>query len=115
MRKFMKLLIAVLILLSSVTAQEPKVVEATFKASGNCGQCKTRIENALKIKEVKYAKWDKKSKIVTLAYLSPDISLDSLQRRVAAVGHDTEKYKASDAVYSNLPGCCLYRGPDKTH
>jgi len=100
---------------SSGTAQESKVVEATFRVSGNCSQCKARIEKALTIKEVKYAKWDKKSKIVTVAYLSPAVSLDSLQHRVAAVGHDTENFKASDAVYSTLPGCCLYRGSDGAH
>jgi Cu(I)/Ag(I) efflux system membrane fusion protein len=43
------------------------------------------------------------------------ISLDSLQQRIAAVGHDTEKYKAADSVYAELPSCCLYRGTEKSH
>jgi len=115
----MKLALAVLgsiLLLSGVAiAQEPTVVEAKIHVSGNCSMCKTRIEKALKIKEVKYAKWDKRSKNLTVAYLSPSISLDSLQQRLAAVGHDTEKYKAPDAVYSALPACCLYRDNSTTH
>ncbi len=107
---------ALLSVLSSATlAQNPQVVEATFKAAGNCNMCKNRIEKALKIKEVKYAKWDKKNQEVTVAYLSPSMTLDSLQQRVAAVGHDTEKFKAPDAVYADLPGCCLYRDSQNTH
>jgi mercuric ion binding protein len=103
------------LLASSGLAQESTVVEATFKALGNCTMCKTRIEKALKIKEVKFAKWDKKTKMVTVAYRPSAISIDSLEHRVAAVGHDTEKYRAPDDVYSELPGCCLYRDADKTH
>jgi hypothetical protein len=106
---------SLLILSTLALAQQPSVVEAKFPVSGNCGACKTRIEKSLKIKEVKFARWDKTSKVLTVAYLSPSITIDSLQQRLAAVGHDTEKYKAPDAVYSALPECCLYRGNTTTH
>jgi hypothetical protein len=43
------------------------------------------------------------------------IEADSLHKRVAAVGHDTEKFKAPDSVYASLPKCCLYRENPKTH
>jgi periplasmic mercuric ion binding protein len=109
-------LFAMLIALSSfLVSQENVVKEAEVKVFGNCGSCKSRIEKALKIKEVKSARWDKKSKMLSIAYLSPAITLDSLEQRVAAVGHDTEKYKAADAVYSELPACCLYRSGEKSH
>ncbi len=91
------------------------VKETEFKVSGNCGQCKTRIEKSMKIKEVKMAKWDKSTKMLKIAYLSDKISLDSLQQRIASVGHDTEKYKSDDATYANLPGCCLYRDGNGGH
>jgi periplasmic mercuric ion binding protein len=107
---------ALLISLSSfLVSQENVVKEAQVKVSGNCSQCKTRIEKALKIKEVKSAKWNQKSKMLSVAYLSPAITLDSLEQRLAAVGHDTEKFKAADAVYNELPSCCLYRGKEKSH
>ncbi|MBI2429645.1 MAG: heavy-metal-associated domain-containing protein [Ignavibacteriales bacterium] len=83
--------------------------EVKFKSLGNCGMCQKRIEKSLKINEVSSASWDKKSKMLTVKYNASAITLDSLQQRVAAVGHDTEKFKASDDVYENLPGCCLYR------
>lgn len=100
---------------SILPAQENSIEEAEFKVFGNCGQCKSRIEKSLKIKEVKYAKWNTKTKMLRVAYLSPAITIDSLQQRVAAVGHDTEKYKALDSVYSQLPEGCRYRDNPKSH
>jgi len=47
--------------------------------------------------------------MLSFVYLSPAITIDSLQQRVAAVGHDTEKIKALDAVYNTLDECCQYR------
>ena len=32
-----------------------------------------------------------------------------IQKKIAEVGHDTEKYSADDKVYENLPGCCHYK------
>jgi periplasmic mercuric ion binding protein len=105
------LIISILILaLFSINAiASDNIKEEKFKVSGNCGECKTRIEEAMKIKEVKFAKWDKKSKMLTVAFDSKTMTADSLQKLAASVGHDTEKYKASDEVYNNLPSCCLYR------
>jgi len=91
------------------------VKEGEFKVSGLCGMCKSRIEKTLKISEVKFAKWDKKSKMLKVAFLSEKITLDSLQQLVASVGHDTEKFKAADSTYAKLPGCCLYRDGQETH
>jgi hypothetical protein len=114
----MKTIIGSLIALFLVTflsvAQEAKTTQATFTAYGNCGQCKARIEKALQIKEVKLAKWSRKDKLVTVVYNASAITLDSLQHRVALVGHDTEKFKAANAVYNELPPCCLYRHSGQT-
>lgn len=104
-----------LILLSAPAVSGDAVKETSFTVSGLCNMCKNRIEKAMKIPEVKYAKWDKKSKQLKVAYLSESISLDSLQQRLAAVGHDTEKFKAADETYNGLPGCCLYRDGGSTH
>jgi hypothetical protein len=99
----------------TLAAQGNTVRIASFKAYGNCSQCKSRIENALKIKEVKRVQWIKSNKMVTVAYSPSAITVDSLQKRVAAVGHDTEKFKALDSVYSELPECCKYRNKTKKH
>ncbi len=114
MKKLISLSIVLLFVLTTF-AQDKKVTEAEIKVSGNCGMCKKRIEKAVKIKEVKFAKWDKNSKILKVAYLSSDITIDSLQHRIAEAGHDTEKFKAPKSVYENLPDCCLYRDGNNTH
>lgn len=101
--------------LSIIAFAGETVKETEFKVSGNCGMCKIRIEKSMKIKEVKMAKWDKSSKMLKVAYLSEKISLDSLQKRIASVGHDTENFKAETSVYENLPGCCLYRDGVSDH
>ncbi|MEW6508902.1 MAG: ATPase [Bacteroidota bacterium] len=114
MKKLSLLLTALFISVSSVMAQEKEIVESEFKVFGNCSMCKTRIEKAVKIKEVKYAKWNKDTKMLKVAFDS-SIPVDSLQKRIAEAGHDTEKFKAKDDVYAALPKCCLYRDNPKTH
>jgi len=100
---------------SFTSAQEFTTQEAQLKVFGNCGMCKTRIEKAVAIKEVKYAKWNKSTKMLRIAFRTPGMTVDSLEQRIAAVGHDTEQYKASDEVYASLPSCCLYRNSENTH
>jgi hypothetical protein len=100
---------------SFTSAQESTIQEAQLKVSGNCGMCKTRIEKAVAIKEVKYAKWNKSTKMLRIAFRTPGMTLDSLEQRIAAAGHDTEKFKAPDGVYASLPSCCLYRNGEDTH
>jgi copper chaperone CopZ len=114
MKKLIAFIAIIVTVVSISLSQESKITDTVFTVYGNCGSCQTRIEKALKIKEVKYAKWDKKKKLVIVAYDATAISLDSLQQRVAAVGHDTEKFKALDAVYQELPPCCLYRSFKKS-
>jgi hypothetical protein len=84
----------------------------TFKVWGNCDMCKARIEKAAKINGVS-KDWNKDTKILTLVYNPSDVKPDDILKKVAAVGHDTEKFKASDEVYKNLPGCCRYERESK--
>lgn len=84
--------------------------QAMFKVSGNCDMCKDRIETAAKgIKGVLSATWDADKQMMQLRFDPKKTSADAVQKAVAASGHDTEKYKAPDSVYSELPECCLYR------
>ena len=81
----------------------------SFKVHGVCEQCKDRIENALKVKGVRSAVWDMESQQLSLVYNPAKISLDKIENRIVAVGHDIENKKAKIGVYSALPKCCLYR------
>jgi copper chaperone CopZ len=80
----------------------------SFKVWGNCDMCKTRIEKAVREEGATSAAWDSKTKMVTVTFDPLKTSVDALSKKIAAVGHDTEKYKAPDDVYSKLPGCCHY-------
>lgn len=81
----------------------------SIKVSGNCESCKARIEKAAKVDGVTKADWNMKTKILTLVYNPSKVKSVDIQKKIAAVGHDTPKYKATAAVYNALPGCCKYR------
>jgi mercuric ion binding protein len=80
----------------------------TIKVSGNCGMCKSRIEKAAKEEGATSASWDSKTQLATVTFDPAKTSADALSKKFAAVGHDTEKYKADDKTYAALPGCCHY-------
>lgn len=105
------MLVAVCLLFaSSVFAQEKT---DTITVSGECGMCKSRIQKALKLEGISSAIWDTETKLLTVTYSSDKLSNDDIQKKVAAVGHDTEKYEAEDVVYNKLPGCCKYERKEK--
>jgi Cu(I)/Ag(I) efflux system membrane fusion protein len=80
------------------------------KVSGNCEQCKKRIETAAKsVAGVVSAEWNVTDKMLHLQFDASKTNLDTIQKAVAKAGHDTEKFKAPDEVYSKLPECCLNR------
>lgn len=79
-----------------------------FKVFGNCGMCKKRIQKAAKIDGVTAADWNVDSKILTISFDEKKVKPNQVQEAVAAIGHDTELYKADDAVYAELPECCQY-------
>jgi Cu(I)/Ag(I) efflux system membrane fusion protein len=81
---------------------------AQFTVGGNCGMCKDRIEAAaLSVDGVIDANWNQESKTIHVNFSAP-ASEDAIQKAIAKVGHDTEKYKANDAVYKALHECCKY-------
>jgi len=80
----------------------------TIKVYGECAMCKNRIQEALKIEGVAAANWDTETKLLTITYNPAKISNEGIQKKIAAIGHDTEKYRANDKAYEKLPGCCHY-------
>lgn len=111
MKSVKLLMLAAFAMLSvSVIAQEKT---DSFKVYGNCGMCKKRIEKTAKVDGVSAASWDAQTKMLTITYDAAKVSNDSIQKKVAAVGHDTEKFEADDKVYEKLPGCCLYERKKK--
>jgi len=80
-----------------------------FNVGGKCEMCKARIEKSAKVTGVSKATWDTKTKKLTLTYDPTKVKTDAVLKALAAVGHDSNKFKATDKVYNSLPGCCKYR------
>jgi Cu(I)/Ag(I) efflux system membrane fusion protein len=91
-------------------ASSETLTKTEFKVSGNCEMCKDRIETAAKsVAGVASAEWNSETKMLKVQFDGSKTSSDKLQKVIAQAGHDTEKYKAPDDVYKELPECCLYR------
>lgn len=114
--KAVKLFLAVILLTvfgvttSAQTKSKPSVQQKTetFKVWGKCDMCKDRIEKAVKAEGATIADWNIKTSMLTVTFDITKTNIDLLGKKLASIGHDTEKYKAPDDVYEKLPGCCHY-------
>ena len=105
-------MVLVFITMTTVSAQTEK--KETFKVAGNCGMCKTRIEQAAKsVEGVDSAYWNKETKMIEVAYDSKKVDIHKVHMAIAKAGHDTKMHKATDEVYNKLPGCCKYERLNK--
>ena len=90
------------------------LAKASILVMGNCDQCKQRIESAARsVPGVASAVWGVDTKKLDVQFDIQKTSSDDIQKAIAKVGHDTEKYKAPEDVYKSLPGCCLYGKPNQ--
>lgn len=81
----------------------------SFTVAGKCDMCKKRIDTAAKaVTGVLEASWEVESKELTVKLDTEKTSMEEVQKAVAAVGHDTEAFKAADETYENLHACCNY-------
>jgi Cu(I)/Ag(I) efflux system membrane fusion protein len=95
---------------SRTNSSSETLMQQQLKVAGNCDMCKERIETAAKsVAGVYKADWSADTKQLQLTFDSTKTTVDQVAKAIAAVGHDTQKYKATDAVYKALPECCLYR------
>ena len=101
-----------LMLVNTLCIAQNKISELSFKVFGECEQCKSRIELAAKIKGVKLAVWDVDTKMLQLSFDPDQVSLEKIQNKIVAVGHDLIDKKANNQVYNALPACCHYRNAE---
>ena len=118
--KTIKTMLAIMIAFASfqsASAQSDKLQRTigintqTIQVNGVCDMDKRRIENTtLNVEGIKTAVWDVDTKLLTITYsIYKKEAIDNVQRKLASIGHDTEKYRATDAAYNDLPICCHYR------
>ena len=115
----MKNLITVLVLLiTTVTFSQNKNTRVSFEVNGVCNMCKARIEKAcIKTKGVKTAVWDVDTHELKVVFDERKTNVNTIEKNVAAAGHDTEHVKATDEAYNAISACCKYRDEDvvKSH
>lgn len=88
----------------------PFTATRTIKVNGVCEMCEHRIVRAVNsMNGIWSSNWDVNSKTLIVKYDKLKVSPDKIEQRIAAAGHDTEKFKASDEVYTRLPDCCHYQ------
>lgn len=94
--------------ISTTTETADGQATSTFKVWGNCEMCKENIESSLKVDGISKADWNVETKIITVSYNKSKITLDQIQKKIASVGYENEKYKADVKAYRALPECCQY-------
>ena len=111
MKKYLVLMMAVLGVAFTSTAQEKKSKNAKVdvEVKGNCDMCKKRIEKAaFGVKGVKSATWHADDQMLHLIIDENKTSSKKVQESVAKAGHDTKEVKATDDAYHTLHHCCVY-------
>ncbi|SFO17948.1 Copper chaperone CopZ [Paenimyroides ummariense] len=110
MKSIVKILLVVSLVLSATNtfAQMENTKKETVHISGNCGMCKTTIEQAGNVKNVAEVVWDKDSKTAVLTFDDEKTNKEEILKRIASAGYDNDKYSAHDDVYAKLPACCQY-------
>lgn len=103
------LFIMVLSIINNTIFAQGNMKTDTVTVSGNCGQCKERIEEAAYQKGVKSAEWNKKTKVLTVVYNPEKTDMEKITVAVAKAGHDSKGHTATDKDYKKLPECCAYR------
>ena len=98
---------------NSKAPKAPKgATTVSFKVYGNCGMCERRIESTVtQIPGVISAEWSAEEEMLSVKYLAKSANLEDIKKKVAAVGHDTDEFRAPDEVYDKLHGCCKYERP----
>lgn len=109
MKRTMKSILIVALLLLGLGSLQAQTAKAEFKVYGNCGMCEARIEKAAEsVEGIESADWDKETKMIVVKYDPAQVETLEVHKAIAKAGHDTEKVKADDKTYDELPGCCQY-------
>jgi mercuric ion binding protein len=110
MKKIILMFCLLLVGLSAEAQKKKKNLKVAIEVDGVCMMCKKRIEKAaLNSKGVKFATWDVKTHLLSLIIDENKTDTKTIQKNVAAVGHDTKGIKAKDHAYNSNPACCKYR------
>ena len=110
MKSILKIFVAFTMMLSTTMlfSQTKNLKTENVKIYGNCGMCKSTIEEAGNLKKIAKVEWDKDSKMATLTFDSKKTSKEEILKRIALAGYDNEQFLAPDDLYSKLPASYQY-------
>ena len=90
-------------------SKEVAELEISSGVRGNCGMCKSTIEEAANsVEGVSKADWDVDLKKIKVSLLNDKTNIMSIHEAIALSGYDTDKVLGNLDAYNNLPGCCQY-------
>ncbi|MEH6537867.1 MAG: cation transporter [Psychroserpens sp.] len=108
-----KILLVLAVMLTTLTFAQNKNAKASMEVDGVCLMCKERIEKAaIRTKGVKSAIWNVKTHELKLIFDERKTNLETIGKKIAAVGHDTKALKATAEAYATVHPCCKYRDVD---
>jgi periplasmic mercuric ion binding protein len=108
-----RLILTVAVILLSTAISRAQSKKEMIHVEGNCGMCQKTIERAAKKAGAEDAAWNEDTKILTVTYDASKTTNDAIQKKVASVGYDTEKYTGDDKAYQKLDACCQYQKKSK--
>ncbi|MCH8332114.1 MAG: heavy-metal-associated domain-containing protein [Bacteroidetes bacterium] len=88
--------------------EKSKKTTTEFRVEGVCNMCKDRIEETALVKGVKFAEWDKTTKMLKVVFRSDKISEEEIHQKLADAGHKTSLKDITKESYESLPDCCRY-------
>lgn len=104
------IVIVCLMFVGVATQAQNKNAKVSIEVDGICMMCKKRIEKAaLNTKGVKFAVWNLKTHKLSMIIDERKTNIKTIQKNIAAVGHDTKGVKATDHAYNSVDPCCKYR------
>lgn len=110
MKKTIFILSFLMICLSAEAQKKKRNAKVSIEVDGVCMECKKRIEKAaLNTKGVKFALWNVKTHMLSLIIDERKTDVKTIQKNIAAAGHDTKGIRAKEHEYNNLDACCRYR------
>ncbi len=98
-----------IMMLFSISFIHAQTVSHSFKVYGKCEMCKERIEEAAINNGAITAFWDEETDQIDITYEGDKKTVRKIEKSIVKVGHDTEKYTATQKAYDALHHCCKYR------
>lgn len=96
------------------TALFAKNITSKIQVKAQCDMCKEKIEKAMDMPGVSYAKWDQASQMLTVKYNDAKITEDKIHQTIANLGYATSKMEANTTAQKNLDKCCQPKAESKS-